>query len=203
MGTRAKQPAAPQKREMAIALLVVGLVAGFAGGILAGWALFHSPRPTTPPAAASLPPQAMALGQRITELKEAVRVDPRNLRAWVELGNAYFDSNQPRPAIEVYARALEMDPKNPDVRTDMGIMYRALKEFDRAVAEFRQASLDGPTHVNSRYNLGVVLRHDKGDLKGAIEAWEDFLRVEPKGERADKVRSEIEAMGRTLGAGAR
>jgi hypothetical protein len=46
--------------------------------------------------------------------------------------------------------------------------------------------------MNSRYNIGIVLLHDKGDIKGAIKAWEDYLKVDPKSERADRVRSQME-----------
>jgi tetratricopeptide (TPR) repeat protein len=70
-------------------------------------------------------------------------------------------------------------------------MYRNLGEFDRALEEFRKAAQSDPKHVNSRYNLGLVLLHDKRDIKGAIQAWEDYLRVDPKSERAERVRTQM------------
>jgi tetratricopeptide (TPR) repeat protein len=74
----------------------------------------------------------------------------------------------------------------------MGIMYRNLGEFDRALEEFRKAAQSDPKHVNSRYNLGLVLLHDKQDMKGAIKAWEDYLKVDPNSERANRVRAQME-----------
>jgi len=91
----------------------------------------------------------------------------------------------------MYTRALKIDPKNADVRTDMAIMYRNIKDFDRAISELRQAAKDDPKHLNSRYNLGIILLHDKQDFKGAIAAWEDLLRIEPTGERAEKIKQQI------------
>ena len=73
-------------------------------------------------------------------------------------------------------------------------MYRKKGEYDRAIAEFKKAAEVNPKHVNSRYNLGIVLLHDKGDIKGAIKAWEDFLRVEPTGPRADNIRNQMDKM---------
>ena len=67
-------------------------------------------------------------------------------------------------------------------------------EYDRAIAEFEKAAEANPKHVNSRYNLGIVLLHDKGDIKGAIKAWEDYLRVEPTGPSADNIRNQMGKM---------
>ncbi|NTW92148.1 MAG: tetratricopeptide repeat protein, partial [Methanoregulaceae archaeon] len=89
---------------------------------------------------------------------------------------------------------LAAKPDNPDVRTDMGIMYRKLGQFDKALEEFKKAAQTDPKHVNSRYNIGLVLLHDKQDMKGAINAWEEYLKVDPNSERAQRIRAQIEKM---------
>ena len=139
-------------------------------------------------------PTPAEVASKIQTLKDIVKKDPKNLSAWVELGNLYFDSDQPKEAIEAYSQYLAIKPDNPDVRTDMGIMYRKLGEFDRAIEEFKKAAQSDPKHVNSRYNLGMVLLHDKQDIKGAIKAWEEYLKVDPKSERAERVRTQMEKM---------
>ncbi len=174
---------------------VVGVVVGVAMTVL------YEDKPPAVPAsiktqgstAPSQPVNAEAQKQ-IAILESIVKDDPKNLKALLELGNLYFDNDRFDPAIRAYSRALEIDPKNADARTDMGIMFRRKGEFDRAVTEFRKAAGDDPKHVNSRYNLGVVLLHDKGDLKGAIQAWEEFLKVEPTGPRAENIRKQIGKM---------
>jgi len=134
--------------------------------------------------------------------KSILEKDPRNLEALITLGNAYFDTVRYQEAIDAYSKALAIDPKNPDVRTDMGIMYRRLGQFDKALEAFRQAAQDQPLHVNSRFNLGVVLKYDKEDFKSAIQAWEEFLKLEellnPDDERPVMVRQEIESMKASL-----
>jgi len=136
----------------------------------------------------------MELASQIQTLKEIVKKDPKNLPAWVELGNLYFDSHRPEEAIEAYRQYLAIKPDNPDVRTDMGIMYRNLGQFDRALEEFRKAAQSNPKHANSRYNIGVVLLHDKQNIKGAIKAWEEYLKVDPNSERAQRIRAQIDKM---------
>ena len=53
-------------------------------------------------------------------------------------------------------------------------------------------------HVNSRFNLGVVLKYNENDFAEVIQAREEFLKPEalldPDDERPIMVRQEIESM---------
>jgi tetratricopeptide (TPR) repeat protein len=187
------------KKETVILVVVIAFLVGFITGatvaILKGKKGAEGPamvqKPQMAPAPALPVPSPLEIASKTQTLKDIVKKDPKNLPAWVELGNLYFDSNQPKEAIEAYSQYLAVKPDNADVRTDMGIMYRNLGDFDRALEEFRKAAQSDPKHVNSRYNLGLVLLHDKRDIKGAIQAWEDYLRVDPKSERAERVRTQM------------
>ena len=194
------------KKETVILYVVIALVVGFVGGATVGilWttkgtektATIQKPQMAPPGAPASAPParDSIEATSQIQTLKEIVKKDPKNLPAWVELGNLYFDTDQPKEAIEAYSQYLAVKPDNPDVRTDMGIMYRKLGQFDRALEEFRKAARSDPKHVNSRYNIGLVLLHDKQDMQGAIKAWEEYLKVDPNSERAKRIRVQTEKM---------
>jgi len=204
------------KKETVILYIVIALVIGFIGGVTVGilWmtkgaekvAMVQKPQMAQPPLpmqgppaqgpTASAPParDSVEVASQIKTLNEIVKKDPKNLPALVELGNLYFDTNQPKEAIEAYSRYLAVKPDNADVRTDMGIMYRKLGQFDKAIEEFKKAAQSDPKHANSRYNTGLVLLHDKGDMKGAIKAWEDYLKVDPNSERAQRIKAQIEKM---------
>jgi cytochrome c-type biogenesis protein CcmH/NrfG len=194
------------KKETVILVVVIAFLVGFITGatvaILKGTkgtektAMVQKPQMAPPGAPAPAPPgpSPLEVASKIQALKEIVKKDPKNLPAWVELGNLYFDSDQPKEALQAYSQYLAVKPDNPDVRTDMGIMYRKLGQFDRAIEEFRRAAQSDPKHINSRYNIGLVLLHDKQDIKGAIKAWEDYLKVDPNSERAQRIRTQIEKM---------
>jgi len=188
------------KKEYAFLWIAVAFVAGIVLGVITTVYYEEKPHPEhtavqqqspgAPPPAAT----AVDIQKQIAPLLSILKDDPKNLKALIELGNAYFDGGQVDKSIEAYSKALEINPKSADVRTDLGIMYRRKGNFDRAIEEFKKAAEDAPQHVNSRYNLGIVFLHDKGDLKAAIRAWEDYLKVEPTGPRADNIRNQMGKM---------
>src|SRR4030042_5836352 len=198
------------KKETVILMVVIALLVGFAIGAtvgilyminkgekgVEGVATVQKPQIAPRGAPALAPParDSIEVASQIKTLKEIVKKDPKNLPAWVELGNLYLDTDQPNEAIEAYSRYLAVKPNNPDVRTDLGIMYRKLGQFDKAIEEFRKAAQNDPKHVNSRYNIGLVLLHDKQDIKGAIKAWEEYLKVDPNSEKAERIRAQTEKM---------
>ena len=192
------------KKETVILAVVIAFLVGFITGatvaILKGKKGVEGPamvqKPQTAPMPAPPGPSPLEVASKIETLKEIVKKDPKNLPAWVELGNLYFDSNQPKEAIEAYSQYLAIKPDSADVRTDMAIMYRNLGEMDRALEQFQKAAQSDPKHVNSRYNIGIVLLHDKQDIKGAIKAWEEYLKVDPKSERAERVRAQMENLNK-------
>jgi len=194
------------KKQTVILAVVVAFLVGFiAGATVAilkgkkdGGVTSAARKPQMPSQGAPEPvpqgPSPAEVASKIQALKDIIKKDPKNLSAWVELGNLYFDSNQPKEAIEAYNQYLAAKPDNADVRTDLGIMYRKVGELDKAIEEFRKAAKIDPKHVNSRYNMGLTLLHDKQDMKGAIKAFEEYLKVDPNSERAQRLRGQIEKM---------
>ena len=137
---------------------------------------------------------SIELMEKIEDLKETVREDPKNLAAWLKLGDIYFDYNRYREAIEAYSHYLSIKPEDSDIRTKMGMMLRGLEDFDGAIEAFRKAAQMNPRHAESRFQLGVLFLQEKKDVKGAITTWENYLQVSPKSERANWVKAEIERL---------
>ncbi len=181
------------QKSNAILLIAVALLVGFVIGAITGieFSSKELPRPAAQTNRAASENPKIVSGDDLSHLQSILKEDPGNLQALISLGNQYFDSNDPQKAIDMYQQALKIDPANADARTDMAIMYRNLKDYDRAVKELREAALHDPKHANSRFNLGIVLLHDKKDYKGALMAWEEFLKIEPTGERADTIRQRL------------
>jgi cytochrome c-type biogenesis protein CcmH/NrfG len=137
---------------------------------------------------------SIELMEKIEDLKETVQKDPKDLGAWLKLGDIYLDYNRYRQAIDAYAHYLSIKPEDSDIRTKMGVMLRGVEDFDGAIEAFRKAAQINPRHVESRFQLGALFLKEKKDVNGAIKAWEDYLQVAPNSERANWVKAETERL---------
>lgn len=176
------------KKENVWLIAFVCLVAGFVGGVTFGvYRSGNMPAVAHPEAEGRMPPTAAGMGavdddkrRMISELENHLEHEPRDLTALTQLAHLYFDANQLDKAIKAYQQVLELDKDNPDIWTDLGIMYRRSQRPEDAIAAFKQAASLDPRHVNSRYNTGVVLLHDLKDTPGALKAWEELLAINPE-----------------------
>jgi len=127
----------------------------------------------------------------INLLQERVKQNPKDVIAWIELGNILMDTSRFLEAIVAYQKALELDPQNVDVKVDMGTCYRNIGKADRAAREYREAIAINPNHLNAHRNLGVVLAFDLKDKKQAIKEFEEYLRLSPNAPDAYRVKQEL------------
>ncbi len=162
------------------------------------------PPPSMPPGG-GMPPGGMVgapnvpgggagVEQRIAIAKQLVAQNPKDVQAWISLGNDYFDSRQLQAAVDAYAKALELDPKNPDVLTYQGVMYRDLGQYDKALANFLKANQIAPMHMQSLMNAGVVYAYDLKDPKRAEEAWLKVIANDKTGRYAGQAGAAIAEM---------
>jgi len=174
------------RKETLYLVSLLALAVGFFGGVM--FAVYKSdstPAPGTSmgpaPQAQAPQPQAADPGRlsMIAELEKETQANPANEKAWIELGNAYFDTGQHEKSIQAYRRALEINPNNANVWTDMGVMYRRSGNPQEAIKSFDKAAEVDPKHEISRMNKGIVLLHDMNDMQGAIKAWEELLEINP------------------------
>ena len=170
------------KKENLYLACMLALAVGFFGGVMFG---IYKTGPSAPvQTAAPMQPAPMPqsnadLSNAIAALEREVAANPSNMAAWISLGNNYFDTAQHEKSIQAYQKALALQPNNANVWTDMGIMYRRAGKPRDAINAFDKAIEVDPKHEMSRFNKGIVLMHDLNDIKGAIEAWEELLQINP------------------------
>lgn len=163
-------------------------------GVLIGVIYSNQKKDTPQTSSTSLPPLQAPVNhqQQIAMLEGIVAREPDNRNAWIQLGHNYFDANEPMPAIDAYAKALALDPDDPDILTDQGVMYRRVGWYDKAIVNFQKAYQLNNRHQQSLYNLGIVYRYDLQDFDKAMEAWNRFIALNPSGPGAEKVRAELD-----------
>lgn len=170
------------KTENMLLIVFLSLTVGFVAGVVFG--VYKSG--SSLPSLANAPSQPMAekakvdRSAEIESLVKATTADPKNVEAWVQLGHAYFDTDEAKKAIAAYETSLTLRPNDPDVLTDLGVMYRSNGEPQKAIEMFEKAMTINPRHEISRFNKGIVLMHDLNDAKGAISAWEELVAINPQ-----------------------
>lgn len=184
--------------------VVVALVVGLAVGGVIGYSIGHevsrAPTPVVaagapaPVPAAPAPNPAFQTQQRIAMLEQVVAREPKNVQAWIQLGNDYFDLRQAQQSVNAYARALELKPDDPDVLTDQGVMLRELGQFQRALENFERANRVSPRHLQSLYNAGIVYAYDLNQPEKAIAAWTKVAETDPRSPQAIQARTQMEEL---------
>ena len=174
---------------IAAVALIVGLLGGYLVFNLSTAGKNQQEAPTISPGAGA--PNDYT--RRIAEAEKIVAQTPRNLNAWISLGNDYFDTEQSQKAIYAYGKALEIEPNNPNVLTDQGVMFRKVGWYDKALVNFEKAQKIDPRHLQSLYNMGIVYALDLKKPDKAIAIWNRYLQLDPSSATATQIR---EMMGK-------
>jgi len=156
--------------------------------------VFSCQQKEQPKSQSQAPGGQVQLQNDLKVLQDIVQKDPKNIKAWIELGNIQMDTSRFNEAIDAYQKALSLDPKNVDVRVDMATCYRNTGRPDIAVKEFRKAIEIDPKHAMAHRNLGVVLSSDMRDNAQAAQELEKYLKLAPNAPDADTIRREIQRM---------
>lgn len=150
------------------------------------------PEPVTP----AIPPPSSEQLQQIERLKKIAASKEATVETWQELGNIYFDTNQPELAIKAYDKALAVRPDDTDILNDQGAMYRQTGDFNKALANFERASSVDSKNLESLYNSGYVYAFDLNDIPKALVMWQRYLKLESKSEAARQVQSFVDLYGK-------
>lgn len=161
------------KKQTLYISIAASLLIGFVCGVL--YSALQTPTPVS--TGEHNHEDAAAL---IMQLEQQTSSTPEDVQAWVQLGHAYFDSDQPKKAISAYQQALTLTPGNTDVMTDLGVMYRRNGQPQKAVEMFNNVLQVDPAHEQARFNKGVVLLNDLNDRKGAIMEWKRLVSANPE-----------------------
>lgn len=133
--------------------------------------------------------------QELTELRARLARNPKDLAALVQLGNMEFDARKFDKATDFYARALALDPTNPDVRTDYAT---ALHQSGRDLDALKQLNLvlaQRPDFQTAIFNRGVVLQAI-GRRTDAVADFRRYLKlVGPNDARAASARAALQQLG--------
>ena len=176
-------------------------------GSLAGYALSAAVAPGRPVAAGAgstvqapvtSAPAAMVDEQGLKTYRDILAKDPANFQAAVNAGNILYDGKRYDECIPYYRQAMQIKGDDVNVSTDLGTALWYSGRPDEALAQYEVSLRLAPDHAQTLFNVGIVRSDGKGDFRGAVQAWETLLRVNPAYPNASNVRTLItEARAKT------
>lgn len=137
----------------------------------------------------------------VKALEEQAAQSPADPEPRLKLANYLYDHQQWQQAIEWYQKALGLDPKNVNARTDLGTAYFNAGRPQEALREYRKSLEYDPTHQPTIYNSIVVSLDGLHDIAAARQAWEQLNKMNPSYPGLDRLKDRLEA-ARASGSGA-
>ena len=123
--------------------------------------------------------KAMA-DKKAAPLLEKLKSDPHNSDLLFQVGNIYKATHQFKDAADYYDKALQADPKNTAIRTELASCLYYNGDVDGAISQLQKSLSYDPKDANSLFNLGVIKWQGKQDGPGALEAWQELLKSNPE-----------------------
>jgi tetratricopeptide (TPR) repeat protein len=125
----------------------------------------------------------------LADLEHAIKLDPNNANgaaalAWSIRAGFRFGADDLDGAIANYDEAIHLDPQGAIFYVDRGTVWGSKREFARAFADYDQAIKLDPNNAKgaaaTAWNLKGRAQFMHGDVDGAIAAYDEAVRLNPK-----------------------
>jgi len=116
-----------------------------------------------------------------TALQSTEAANPNSSTNWAARGYVYrsligYDKQFDAWAVDMYNKALQLDPNNPALWNELGQVYVLTNDLDKAKESFTKATDLRPRYVDPHYYLALI--HDRqGDKEAAISELQNILLI--------------------------
>ena len=112
---------------------------------------------------------------------EELMVDTSDPLSLARLGDEYFESSNYKQAIEIYKKALEINPNDIDTLNDLGLAYHYTGNSDLAEEALIKGTQTDPGFQRIWLSLGYVLK-SVGKNEEAISVLQKTVELDPGSE---------------------
>lgn len=117
---------------------------------------------------------------------EAVKIDPKQSKAWVNRGVVLKDLGRGEDAEESFRKALEVNPNDALANVNLGDELLTQKKYQEAVDAYRKAIRIDPKVANAYYSLAIAFA-ESGLYRDAARSWRKCAELaQATGKPADK-----------------
>ena len=114
--------------------------------------------------------EAQRLRQQVAEIEGLLAANPNDAGLMAAMGNLYFDASRWPEAREWYEKSLQIVSGDPNVITDLAVVYRNLGNPQRTIELLDQAIAIDSAHWQAWYNKVVVYQFDLHEHDEAVDA---------------------------------
>jgi cytochrome c-type biogenesis protein CcmH/NrfG len=141
--------------------------------------------------------------EQIAEAEKALEKDPKDPEKIKDLAVLYYTAGRYDDAVQVLQRGREAAPKDEEIPALMGQIYsqqaqaekgEKQKELLKKAGDAFAASAEAEPDNAEAYLLAGQAYDQAGQPADAIEYYNGYLDLEPKGENAEKVKDRISAL---------
>ena len=141
--------------------------------------------------------------EQIAEAEKALEKDPKDPEKIKDLAALYYTAGRYDDAIQVLQRGREAAPKDEEIPALIGQIYsqqaqaekgEKQKELLKKAGDAFAASAESEPDNADAYLLAGQAYDQAGQPADAIEYYNGYLDLEPKGENAEKVKDRISAL---------
>ena len=141
----------------------------------------------SPHAAPTLDDMKRMADKKAEPLLAKLKTDPNNADTLNQLGILYRATHHFKEAEGYYEKALQVDPKNVNIRTDLASCLYYTGDVDGALAQLNKSLTYDPKHAGTLMNIGIIEWQGKKDVNAAVAAWDKLLKLNPDFPQKDVV----------------
>ena len=113
---------------------------------------------------------AQRMRQQVSEIQGLLDANPEDAGLMAAMGNVYFDASRWEEASGWYEKSLALSPGDPNIMTDLAVVYRNLGRPPESLELLDQVIAVSPDHWQAWYNKVVVLNFDLHEHDAAAAA---------------------------------
>ena len=122
----------------------------------------------------------------VENANHAIQLNPKCWLCYQALGSIYDDSGKPDEALTNFQKAIDLVPNSGRPLYNKAVTLQRLKRAPEAIVDLQKAIEVDPGYA-SPHRLLASLLSQRGDTYLAETQYKEFLKLEPRGDRADAV----------------
>ncbi|HVO75592.1 MAG TPA: tetratricopeptide repeat protein [Ignavibacteriaceae bacterium] len=108
-------------------------------------------------------------------LNEALKINPKQVSAYIALGNIYLTRGNGTDAIKNFQKAIDNDPGNPEAKTRKAKVYILINNFNEAISLLDEAVQGSPDYAPAYYEL-AELNYSLKDYAKAADYYSSYMK---------------------------